>query len=279
MCQISVVMSICDAGDYVTESIESVLKQSLSDFELIILNNGSVDNIRLIISSYDDKRIRLIDNEIQDHVQLLNSGIKAAAGKYIALHNSDSIMHIDRLKLQYSIMEEFPEITVCSSWETVFGEKLPRKFIEQKVSGLIEMPLIQLLSDDIIINLTYTIRRSFIIEHNLLFENCDDAEEYKFWVETAKLNGGFYIDSQPLVYRKFNDSTISRNRRLKEIQSISAIKKEILTFLCKKYDEKYPGVNDLHTAYYKLLNHKLVTEEDIFTLFHSLFVKNKNKLL
>lgn len=277
MSYISVVMSTCNAKDYIAESIESVLKQSFSDFELIVVNDSSTDNnINSIICSYHDKRIRLIDNDIKDHIQSLNLGIKASTGKYIARMNAGNIMHVDRLKIQYSIMEEYPDITVCSCWETVFGEKMQGSIREQKISGWIELPLVQLLLDDIIINPVYTIRRSFITEHGLLFENYGHAEDYKFWVETAKLNGGFYIDSQPLVYRRISDAKIPEKSREEHVQSISTIKKEILYFLNNKYCKKYPALTTLYNSYYELLSQNLIFEDDIFKLFHSLFMKNMN---
>ena len=271
---ISVVMTAYNAENTIAEAIESVLKQSFADFEFIIVNDGSTDNTRSIIESYHDKRIRLIDSD-HNYIQSLNTGVKTATGKYIARHNADEIMHIDRLKLQYAVMEEYPEITVCSNWEIVFREKMPKRISEQKISGLLELPLVQLLIDNITINSAYTMRRSFITENHLLYENCVYAEDYKFCVEATKLNGGIYIDSQPLVYKRADDTKISRNRRLEKLDSQLKIKKEIIPFLCKKYEGTYPVLSALYALYIEMLNQKLISEEDLFILFHSLFMKNK----
>jgi glycosyltransferase involved in cell wall biosynthesis len=268
-------MSAYNAEDFIKESIESVLNQSFSDFEFIIVNDGSTDNSRSIIGSYNDKRIRLIDNN-HDYIQSLNKGLRASKGKYIARMDADDIMHVDRLKLQHSMMEEFPEITVYSSWETVFGEKMPKRIFEQKLSGLIELPLVQLLLGDLRINPIYTIRKSFIVEHHLLYESYAYSEDYKFVSEIAKLSDGFYIDSQPLVYRRICDTKISRRRREEQIQTTLKIKKEILHLLCNKYNAVYPALMDLYGSCYKLLEQKLISENDIFLLFHSLFMKNKD---
>ena len=268
-------MSAFNAEKTIAESIESVLNQSFPDFEFIIVDDGSTDNTRSIVSSYNDKRIRLIDND-NDHIQSLNTGLKASTGKYIARMDAGDIMHVDRLKLQYLIMEEFPDITVCSSWETVFGEKMPIRIFEQKLAGLIELLLVQLLLDDVRINPVYTIRKSFIDEHNLLYENCTWSEDYKLWSEVAKLNGGFYIDSQPLVYRRISDTKISRKRREEQIESVLKIKKEILHFLCVKYNETYPALMSLYNSYYELLAQKIISDNDIFKLFYPIFMKNKD---
>ena len=68
-------MSAYNAENTIAETIESVLIQSFSDFEFIIVNIGSAENIRSIIYSYDDKRIRVFDTD-QDYIQSLNLGIK-----------------------------------------------------------------------------------------------------------------------------------------------------------------------------------------------------------
>jgi len=272
---VSVVMAAYNAEDTIAESIDSVLKQSFHDFEFIIVDDGSTDNTRSIISAYNDKRIRLIDN-CHDYIQSLNIGLKASTGKYIARMDADDIMHIDRLKLQHSTMEDFPEITICSCWETVFGKKMPKRLVEQKLSGLIESPLVQLLLDDISINPVYTIRKSFIDKHKLLYENYIYSEDYKFWVDVAKSDGSFYIDSQPLVYRRISNAKILRNRRIEQIQSISKIKKEILYFLGNHYNENYPALTTLYHSCYELSEQKLIFENEIFTLFYSLFMKNKD---
>lgn len=272
---ISVVMCVFNAEDSIAESIESVLKQSYPDFEFIIVNDGSTDNTRTIINSYDDKRIRLIDN-IHDFIQSLNIGIKASTGKYIARMDSTDIMHVDRLKLQYSVMEDYPDITVCSCWEIIFGKNIPKRVCEQKFTGLIELPLVQLLLDDVRINPVYTIRKSFIDERKLLYENYTYSEDYKFLAEIAKLNGGFYIDSQPLVYRRISDTNISSKRKYEQLQSISKIKKEIVYSLCCRYSEVYPVLTNLYYSYYELFEQKLISENDFFIFFYFIFMKNKD---
>lgn len=124
MAAVTVLMPAYNASKYVAEAIESVLKQSFEDWELIIVDDGSTDNTVDIIRSYTDSRIRLICNE-HDFIGSLNLGLQEATGKYIARMDADDIMHPDRLKIQYNIMEEESEITVCGSWVKIFSENRP----------------------------------------------------------------------------------------------------------------------------------------------------------
>ena len=276
MSAISIVMTAYNAEETIAEAIESILNQSFTDFEFIIVNDGSTDSTRSIIGSYDDKRIRLIDNE-HDYIQSLNTGLKASTGKYIARMDADDISHIDRFKLQYSIMEESPEITVCCSWMFMFGEKAPSKIFEQNISGIIESPLVQLFLDDFIINPTAMIRNSFVKEHNLLYENYMCAEDYKYWVDVAMFNGVFYVDSQPLVYKRVADSQITIKYRDIQIETTSKIKKEIIHALCHE-NKECPALMSLCNAYYELLDQKLISESGIVLTLYSLFMQNKDKL-
>lgn len=115
--QISVIMAAYNAEKYIGEAIESTLGQSFSDLEIIIVDDGSTDATRSIVRSYPDERLKLIENK-HDYIGSLNIGLKTASGKYIARMDADDIMHIDRLKIQYAIMEEDPRTTICSSWIT-----------------------------------------------------------------------------------------------------------------------------------------------------------------
>jgi glycosyltransferase involved in cell wall biosynthesis len=169
MREVSVVMAANNAEEYIGDAIESVLNQSFADFEFIIVNNGSTDKTRSIILSYDNNRIRFFDNE-SNYIQSLNMGLKAATGKYIVRMDADCICHADRLKIQHAIMEAYPEVAICSGWVNVFGEKTPQGLMEVKTSGLVENPLLDMLSDDFTVYPTTMIRSSFLKAFNLELE-------------------------------------------------------------------------------------------------------------
>ena len=274
---ISVVMAAHNAEDTIAEAVESVLNQSFTDFEVIIVNDGSTDCTCSKIRSYSDSRIRLIEHE-RDYAQSLNTGLNVSKGKYIARMDTNDRMHVDRLKIQHSIMESFPEVTVCSCNEIVFGEKIPGRVSEQKMSGLVESPLIQLLLDEKITTSAYMIRHSFITTHHLLYKNFPYAEDYRFLTEAAKWNGIFYIESQPLEYRRISDVSISRKRRLEMLQSFSKIKMEILSSLCGNNKEEFPALQSLHKAYDELLEQNLITVNEVIRIFNELIKKNEDKM-
>ena len=104
--KISIVMSVYNEEKYLREAIESILNQTYKDFEFIIIDDGSTDKSAHIIKSYNDPRIVLIQQNNTGLSPALNTGIKAAKGKYIARMDADDISHIDRLKYQITYMEK-----------------------------------------------------------------------------------------------------------------------------------------------------------------------------
>jgi len=90
--KVTVLMPVYNGEQYLREAIESILTQSFTDFEFLIINDGSTDSSVEIIESYDDPRIRLIHNEANlKLVATLNKGVDLARGEYIARMDCDDI--------------------------------------------------------------------------------------------------------------------------------------------------------------------------------------------
>ena len=106
--KVSVVMPIYNAGDYLTRAIGDVLRQSLTELELICVNDGSTDNSLSIIKSFmkKDQRIKLINQQNAGTSVARNVGIEAACGQYIIFLDADDFYEKDLLKLLYEAAEK-----------------------------------------------------------------------------------------------------------------------------------------------------------------------------
>jgi glycosyltransferase involved in cell wall biosynthesis len=121
---ISVVMAAFNAEAYIAEAIESILKQTHTDFEFIIINDGSKDKTLSIIKSFSDKRIVIIDNDRNYGLAIsLNKGIKIANGKYIARMDADDISSPNRLEKQFNFLENNLDFDVCVTPMKLFGSE------------------------------------------------------------------------------------------------------------------------------------------------------------
>ena len=119
---ITVVMSVYNGEAYLHVAINSILLQIFTDFEFIIIDDGSTDNSLSIIKSFTDKRIVLISQQNTGLARALNTGIKLARTPLIARMDADDIALPERLKIQYDFMQKFPDCVACGSWTEIIDK-------------------------------------------------------------------------------------------------------------------------------------------------------------
>ncbi len=112
---ISVIMSVYNAQDDVKAAIDSILAQNFTDFEFIIIDDGSSDNSADIIKSYDDPRIKLHSQKNTGLTKALNKGVSLAKGRYIARQDADDVSYPQRLQKQFEILESRPDVNLLGS--------------------------------------------------------------------------------------------------------------------------------------------------------------------
>ncbi len=112
-CAVSIIMSVYNAEDSVAEAIDSILNQSFCHYEFIIVNDGSTDGSERVIRSYNDSRIRIIDNPVNRGLtNSLNLALSSAIGKYVARIDADDVAFPKRLESQVRYLEDHPDVVV-----------------------------------------------------------------------------------------------------------------------------------------------------------------------
>ena len=127
---VSVVMPVYNAEKYLRPAIESVLNQSYSNLDFIIINDGSTDNSKNIILNFQDPRLRFLENpENWGIVRTRNRALEEARGEYIAVLDSDDIAFPERIKVQVEFLEKNPEYGMCGSYFQIIdgNDKLLKK--------------------------------------------------------------------------------------------------------------------------------------------------------
>jgi len=118
-------MSVYNGAEFLPKSIKSVLGQSLSNFEFIIIDDCSTDNSLKIIKNYKrkDKRIKIISNKLNlGLTKSLNEGLKIAVGKYIARIDADDYCREDRLRKQSDFLEKNKDVFLVASWVSIINK-------------------------------------------------------------------------------------------------------------------------------------------------------------
>lgn len=239
MPKVTVLLSVFNGEKYLKEAIESILNQTFEDFEFLIINDCSTDNTLKIIESYDDERIKLINNEINLGLQKnLYKGVEIAGGEYIARMDADDISFPDRLETQVEFMDKKPEIGICGTWVKTLGKN--KDFVGKYYSDPKEVKA-SLLFNTSLAHPTVIIRKKYLVKYNLNYnQDFKESEDYDLWTRCADF---FSIANIPkiLVYYRYhtesksnkgrtelnNNSSLIRTRQLKKI-GISPNDQELL---------------------------------------------------
>lgn len=125
MPEISVIMPVYNTQTrHLQPAVASILKQTFADFELLIIDDCSTEDISGLIKNFADPRIRLVKTEKNGGAgQARNLGLSLAKGKYIALMDSDDIARPHRLQTEYDYLEQHPQIDILGSYMQRFPHK------------------------------------------------------------------------------------------------------------------------------------------------------------
>jgi len=178
---ISVVMPVYNYGHYIRDSIDSILAQTMSDFELIVVNDGSSDNSGEIAHSYLDRRIRIIDFDEQSGCYpARNTGMKIAKGKYICVMDADDVSLPDRLEQQYRFLEENTEFGVIGGAFQMMGNQ--RVFYRETDFETIKLLILRFCY---LCHATCMIRTSLVREHGLYYNESYTYASDHDWIARA----------------------------------------------------------------------------------------------
>ena len=207
---ISVLMPVYNTKEeYLRASIESILNQTFTDFEFIIVNDGSTNNAEEVILSYKDNRIKYVKQENQGIVGALNNAWSKASGKYIARMDSDDIAYPERFAKQVNFLEENPEYSLVGSWAKIIPSK-----------NIIKLPqdikIMDLLADCMFIHPSIMFNKADFEKFNLQYETgFEYAEDYCLYANAVKHLKMTNLQEVLLDYRVYPENSSSKNRDIR----------------------------------------------------------------
>jgi glycosyltransferase involved in cell wall biosynthesis len=183
---ISVIMSVYNQEKYIREAISSILNQTFTDFELIIIDDASTDSTSAIIKSFNDSRIKIITNRKNTGLtKSLNKGIKIARGKCIARLDADDRAHYNRFEIQYNYLKSHPSTALCGTMANIINENGLVTSISIAPTPQAEL-LKRLLWDNCLIHSSSMYRKKYITEIGGYNEEYKRAQDYALWIEFFK---------------------------------------------------------------------------------------------
>lgn len=222
---ISVIMSVYNEQTYIRDAINSILKQTLSDFELIIIDDCSTDDTIKIINDIKDERIILIQNEENEGLtKNLNKAIKMCRGQYIARMDGDDICKSDRFDKQIKFLIDHPNIDLIScNTETIGDEHL----VSDIKGNSMELKCKMLLRPQLA-HPGFMIRARVFSEYAFLYdEYFKSAQDYDLAVRlTQKYQIG--ITKDVLLQYRAHEGQVSKTPSLKQKSFANEIRARLL---------------------------------------------------
>jgi glycosyltransferase involved in cell wall biosynthesis len=124
MPRVTVVMPTYNGRRFLRPAIESILGQSFSDFELLLIDDSSTDDTRAIVHSYRDSRLRFVENDTnRGVVYTRNRGLGLARGMYVSPVDHDDVAHRERLERQVAFLDSHPNVAMVGTWANMIDER------------------------------------------------------------------------------------------------------------------------------------------------------------
>lgn len=222
MPKVSIMMACYNAEAYVGEAINSIIKQTYRDWELIIIDDGSTDNSCAICSQYQsqDNRIKILVNEKNmGLVYTRNKMLDVANGEYLAIMDADDISFENRIELQVAFLEKHPDVGGVSSGCYIVDEN-SNIISEMVMPGRTpEEVKAWLLFDNIIINSSAMFRKEVIAEFGIAYQdNQTVMQDYGLWTSFVTNSNWVVMEEKLVKYRDFQNN-ISHKMNKKDIAS------------------------------------------------------------
>ncbi len=255
MVQLSVILPTYNAEKYLKEAVESILNQTFTDFELLIIDDNSTDKTREIINTYDDKRIRLINGPRKNLAAALNTGIKESKGEYIARMDADDISFPERFEEQLKTFKEHPEIDILGTKAELLSQKKCKdkyflQFFYEDKPEVFYIGAVNVLNTCVFCHPTVMFKREIFDKYNLFYdENYTAGEDQELWTRAVLMTKLAVLNKPLLKYRIHNTNLtdkicdlglkLTRDAKIKLLNTLLPYNKANLKSLQNLESESY----------------------------------------
>ncbi|MFT7591046.1 MAG: glycosyltransferase involved in cell wall biosynthesis [bacterium] len=274
--KVSVFMPVFNSEDYLNEAIDSILNQTYSNFELIVLNDGSTDRSKDIVFSYSDSRIKYFENEKNMGLAYSrNRGLDLCSREYIAIFDSDDVCKKNRLELQLKVLSESPNTIVCGGDSEVISKHGTQRHRSTNYH-------LKVVYDSPVINSTAMIRNSFITKNKIRYDlDLPPAEDFGFfsgifWLNKMDPNTFKNIPKILVKYRIHSGQTsqidsdigtdVATSIRRSNLQHFLSHHKTVFEY--KHHAVNHKTVNAIHRNLVRLNSNGVLNELIDFVLYY-----------
>jgi len=236
---VSVVISCYNYGDYLRLALKSVLAQTYSNVEVIVVNDGSTDNTEEVAKSFENKlRLTYIPQVNQGHAHAKNTGIRNAHGDFVAFLDADDLWAPDKLSKQLACFNK-PEVGVVYCRMKFIGPQGEDRFVDLGTRHLDPrrgQVSEALFFDNFVPFSSAVVRKEVFSKIGLMDENVKMGNDWDFWLRASVDFEFDYVDEELLLYRIGHAGQMSKNQE--ERQRCSDL-------IMSKFLKTHPGVVSL----------------------------------
>lgn len=207
---ISVIIPVHNGEKTIRETIESVLKQTFSDFELIVINDGSQDSTLEIVQSISDPRLKVFSYNVGSAAKSRNLGFSHSCGEFIAFIDADDLWTPDKLESQLAALQEGPQAAVAYSWTDYIDECGQFLYPGKHTTASGDIYATLLVYNPLENGSNFLIRRQAFIEVGGFDESLRHSEDRDLSLRLSARYHFIAVPSAQVLYRQFPNSKSSR---------------------------------------------------------------------
>lgn len=233
---ISVIMAVHNGETYIRAAVQSVLKQTFKDFELIVVDDGSTDQTAKMVSEFDDKRIKLIKNQVNmERSYSRNLAVKMSSGEYLAILDADDICLEERFEKQLQFMRSNEDVGLLGSDAYILDQN-------DKIIGYISPPkgsqyIDWLLNfDSVLVHSSAFIRREVFTKAGGYTIGLEPSEDYDLWCRVSNFTLIENISEPLVMYRQHQTNSSTLFADLQKQRRFSIAAKRIKNRLSGEYN-------------------------------------------
>ncbi len=206
--KVSIIIPAYNSMKFLPETLASVWQQTFTDFEVLIIDDGSSDDIKEWVSQIADAKLKLISQPNQGASAARNQGIRAASGEYIAFLDADDLWMPTKLETHVSYLEQNPDIGLVYSWTAITDA-------QGKPTGRVMTPtdegdiFIKILARNIVVCPSVVVRRCCFDNVGLFIDSLRFNEDWEMWIRIAS-QYKFAVVKEPLVYYRQHANNTSK---------------------------------------------------------------------
>lgn len=197
---ISIIMPAYNAGNFIKESIQSVINQSYINWELIIINDGSLDNTEEVIKSFSDTRIRYYKQENKGVSAARNVGLYQMKGEYFTFLDADDLFPVNSLEFRINYLSSRQEVNILAGAVSFFKNS-EKEIMRTWRPSYVGNPLKNFikLDEKVFCSISFMIKR--VLNKTYVFkEGMTHVEDLLFLVTIAKDNDAKYDYVNDVIY-------------------------------------------------------------------------------